>query len=481
MPPFLRSRWVWIVVAVLLVTGAGLAARFWLGGYVVRSVLRMAGASEIRHGAVRGTPGLMQVENLSFKVRSRSFAAARVTLQRESWWMASLGNVRIEGARVPVVLDQSDTDPWNWTTYDQGGLGDGPVNLPFESLDLDGELIVRMATVPDMPITVKLEGRPRTGSSWVGSLVAEGEGFRLAGGGSLLRAGQELDYQVHRAELDLAVWSRHIQRLVPLPGGPWEMGGRLTGVSEGKVTAKRFAATAQVTLRHGAMQAGTTDVGASGAEAELEFSDLWKLRTKTGTLRLAELRVGRLPFRQVTADFGLWDGRAITVNRATAEALGGWVEVGTFRYELNQRALALNLQAKGIRAPALLGLTVGVVPRFTGRVGGVLPLRIHGDGVQISDGVLALEPGSAGELQFDATALLRSGVKLEPAAEQVFKAAGRASVVLRLESLQFEIRPAGLPLGASARAQVTGTVDGTPVAFTYHVNGAVERYLRILR
>ena len=477
----LRSRLTWIVaVLLLLIVGAGLAVRFWLGGYVVRSVLGMAGASEIRFAQVRGTPGRIVIEDLEFRVRTQPFAARRVTVERESWWMASLGNVRIEGVRVPVVLDQSDTDPWNWTTYDQGGLGDEPVNLPFQSLDLDGELVVRMATVPDMPITVKLEGRPRTGSSWIGSLVAEGEGFRLAGGGSLLRAGQELDYQVHSAELDLAVWSRHIQRLVPLPGGPWEMGGRLTGVSEGKVTAKRFAATARVSLRGGSMRAGTVDVAASGAEAELEFSDLWKLRTKTGTLRLAELRVGRLPFRQVTADFGLWDGRVITVNHATAEALGGRVETEAFRYELNQRALALSLRATGIRGPALLGLTSGVAPRFTGRVGGVLPLRIHGDGVQISDGVLALEPGSAGELQFDATTLLRTGVKLEPATEQVFKAAGRASVVLRLESLRFEIRPTGLPLGTSARAQVTGTVDGAPVNFTYHVNGAVERYLRVL-
>lgn len=479
-PSALRSRLTWIIAALLLAAGLFLGVRFWLGGYVVRSVLRMAGASEIRYEAVQATPWRVEIENLRFKIRTQSFAARRVTLDRDTWWMASLGNVRVEGANVPVVLDGSHVDPWNWSTYETGGLGDEPVPPPFQSLDLDGQLVVRMAKVPDMPIGVKLEGRPKSGTSWIGSLVAEGPGFRLAGGGSLLRAGQELDFQVHSAELDLAVWSRHIQRLVSLPGGPWDMGGRLTGVGEGKVTAKRFAATARVSLREGRMRAGREDIAATGAEADLEFSDLWKLRTKSGTLRIAELRIGRLPLRWVTADFGLWNGSQITVNQASATAFGGRVEAEGFRYQLNDRTVSLTLRASDVRVADLLALTAGVTPRLTGRVDGELPLRIHGEGVQINGGRLAIQPGTDAELQLSSSALLRSGVQMDDDTGRVFKAAGSASVVIRLDDLQFDLRPPGLPLGTSARARVTGTVDGAPVSFTYHVNGAVERYLRIL-
>ena len=87
------------------------------------------------------------------------------------------------------------------------------VNLPLETLDLDGRIVVRMSGLPDLPVGLRLEGRPRTGSSWVGRLEADGPGFHLTGSGALLRAGQELEFQVQAAELDIAVWSAHLQRL----------------------------------------------------------------------------------------------------------------------------------------------------------------------------------------------------------------------------------------------------------------------------
>lgn len=463
-----------------VLAGSLLAARFWLGGYVVRSVLRMAGASEIRLGAVRGTPWRLEVEDLEFQVRTQPFSARRVTLRRAHWWEASLGDVRVEGARLPVVLDSSDVDPWNWSTYDDGGLDDEAVQPPFRALDLDGELVVRMAALPDRPIAVKLEGRPASGTSWIGSLVAGGEGIRLAGGGSLLRAGQELDFQVHSAELDLGVWSRHIQRLVRLPGGPWELGGRLTGVAEGKVTAKRFAATARVNLRAGRMQAGTRDIAADGAEAELEFSDLWKLRTRSGVFRLNRLRIGRLPLHDITADFGLWNGRQLNIARISASTLGGRIEAEPFSYSLDQRALALTIRPADLHAGSLLGLMAGVAPRVTGRAGGELAMRIHGTGVQIDHGHLALHPATDAELQINAAALLRSGAQMDEPTRRVFKTAGNQSVVVRLDEFRIEVRPPGLPLGTSARVIVTGRVDGESVSFIHHLNGAVERYLPIL-
>lgn len=475
-----RRRLLWIVAALALFAGAGLGVRYWLGGYVVRSVLRLAGASQIKFADVRGTPWRLEVADLAFMVRTQPFTARRVTLIREKWWQASLGDVRVEGARLPVVLDRSDINPWDWATYDDGGLGDEPVQPPFRSLVLDGELVVRMVTLADEAIRVHLEGTPLDGTSWIGSLVAEGPGFRLAGGGSLLRAGQELDFQVHSAELDLGVWSRHVQRLVALPGGLWELQGRLTGVGEGKVTAKRFAATARVSLREGRMRVGARDVSADGIEADLEFSDLWKFRTKSGALRVAELRLGRLPLHDLTADFGLWNGKQLTIHRGAARALGGRVETDTFGYHLDQRGVAVTIRPAGVSLAALLGLVTGPVPRITGRAGGELALRIHSDGVQVDGGHLAVESGVPSELQLNAATMIRSGARMDAATQEIMKAAGGQSVVVRLDAFRLDVRPPDLPLGTTARVEASGRVDDNPVAFTYHVNGAIERYLRVM-
>jgi len=475
----LRSRLLWIAVAVLVF--AGLAVHFWLGGYVVRSVISLAGGSEIRFAQVRATPWRVVVEGLHFSVRTQEFAARRVTVEREHWWMASLGNVRVEGAQVPVTLDGSDLDPWQWSTYERGRLGDEPVNLPFQSLDLDGEIIVRMATLPDVPVAVKLEARPKSKASWIGSLVAEAPGFRLAGGGSLLRAGQELDFQVQSSELDLETWSGQIQRLVPLPGGPWSMGGKLTGVAEGKVTAKRFAATARVTLREGRMHAGTQDIAATGAEAELEFSDLWKLRTKSGAFRLPELRVGRLPLRNVIADFGLWGGQTVIVNSARFEALGGRAVVQPFRYYLNQRTVATTVEVENLEVGTILSLTEQRLPvQMTGRVDGTVPVQIQEFGVRLERGQLGLHPGTTAELRVNAALLLRSGAALPAETLAVLKAAGNEPLAVRLGELRFDIRPADIPLGSSARLTAAGETERGPVSFAFNVNGPIEKYLRVL-
>ncbi len=480
MTSLLSRRLFWIVAVVLALGGTLLGARLWLGGYAVRSVLRMAGATEIRHGEVRGTPWRLEVADLAFTVRSQPFSAKRVTVQREKWWQASLGDVRVEGARMPVALDNSDVTTGSWNTYEDGGLGDEPVPPPFRSLSLEGELVVRLALAPDRPVAVKLESQPRSGTSWIGSLVAEAEGFRLAGSGTLLRAGQELDFQVHSAELDLASWSPQIQRLVPLPGGPWKLAGRLTGVAEGKVTAKRFAATARVSLRDGSMRVGSRDIAATGAEADLEFSDLWKLRTSAGRLRVAQLRAGRLLFDGLEADFGLWNGKQINVSRATASALGGRVEVLPFSYQLGQSALELELKAADLQIPQLLELTPKVTPRLGGRAAGVLAIRIHESGVQLTAGELATLSGVPTDLQFNAAALLRSGSTMDAPTERLLRAAGNRSVLVRVEECRLQIRPPDLPLGASARCIVRGLVDGQPVSFTYRIDGAVERYGEIL-
>jgi hypothetical protein len=481
MTPATRNRLLWIAGALLLAGTVWAGARFWLGGYIVRSVLGMAGASRVRFAEVSGTPWRLEVRDLAFDVKLQGFSARHVVLVRDKWWQASLGDVRVEQARVIYVLDGSDVNPWHWSTYEEQGLGNETVQLPFRSIRVAGELVVRMSAVPDLPIAVTLEGQPTGDAAWSGRLVAEGPGLRLTGAGSLLRAGRELDFQVESSFLDLAQWSRHIQRLVVLPGAPWEMGGSLHGVGEGKVTANRFAATARFSLRDGWMRAGTQDVAAAGATADVEFSDLWKLRTRSGSLRVEQLRVGRLAMRDVAAGFSLWNGKQLSIQAGTFSALGGNVAVEPFQYNLDERAVAVTLRPSGLSAVALLALTDGSAPQLSGRIGGVLPLRIHATGVQLMPGgALVLAQAGSGELQVSAAELVRSGAAMNAETEAMFKGAGGQNVVIRLDEFRLDVRPPGLPLGTSAKIAVAGRVDGQPVAFSYHVNGGIERYLRIM-
>jgi len=472
-------RLLFSAVALVALVVAVLLARPWLGGYAIRTALGMAGATAIKFRTVTAVPTRVVVEDLEFRVKSQAFAARRLTLDRPRWWRMSLGKVQVEGARVALTIDGSDTNSSAWSTYEGEAGPAEPGGLPVESLVLEGEVTVRAALQADQRLVVKLEGAPKGQSDWVGSLVVDGPGFKLAGGGTLLGWGTELDFQVHSAELDLKTWQGFIQRNLLLPDGPWQLGGRLTGVAEGHVTARRFAATARVSLREGRMKAATRDVTVEGAEADLEFSDLWKYRTKSGALRLRELRVGQLSLREVTADFGLWGDQTVTINRAAFTALGGRAEVAPFKYFATQREIATTLRVEGIDVAGLLALTTGVGAEVTGRISGELPVRIQGYGLRFDPGYLTLMPGAA-ELECNATRLLRSGATIPDCSLAVLKSAGAEAVRLRLSTLRLDIRPPDIPLGCSARLQVAGETPDGPVAFAFEVNGAIEKHLDIL-
>jgi hypothetical protein len=472
-------RLVAVLATVLVLAVMGWVVRPWLGAYAIRVALGMAGATAIKFHPVAVSPWRVVVEDLQFRLQSEAFTARRLTLERPRWWRASLGQVRIEEARVTVSIDGSDSNPWSAPSFTGEADPAEPMSLPVESLVLNGEVTVRAAAQPDQRLTVKLEGAPKGKSDWVGTLVVEGEGVKLEAGGTLLAWGTELDFQVQRAELDLHTWQGFIQRNLLLPGGPWTLGGRLTGTAEGHVTGRRFAATARVSLREGRMRAATRDVTANGAEADIEFSDLWKFRTKSGQLRVQELRAGRLSLREVTADFGLWGAQTIAVNGAAFSALGGRAEVDPFKYYLNQREAAVSLRVENLEMSRILELAPGAGVTASGRVSGILPLQIQSTGVRLDAGHLALS-APAGELEYNAATLLRSGATISDGSLAVLKAAGSKPVRLRLDGMRLDIRQPDIPLGCSARAHVTGQTDDGPVEFDFNVNGAIESYLDVL-
>src|SRR6478609_3676407 len=143
----LHRRLIWVVAAVLLLGGGVLAARLWLGGYVVRTVLEMGGATEINFKAVHGTPWHLEIDDLAVRIQAQSVSARRLVLDRPHWWTASLGAVRVEGAEWLVFLDGSDLDPWNWPAYGDAPANGEAVQLPLTTLDLDGRIVVRMSAM----------------------------------------------------------------------------------------------------------------------------------------------------------------------------------------------------------------------------------------------------------------------------------------------------------------------------------------------
>jgi hypothetical protein len=222
------------------------------------------------------------------------------------------------------------------------------------------------------------------------------------------------------------------------------------------------------------------DIVADGAEADLEFSDLWKFRTKSGVLRLQELRVGRLSLRDVRADFGLWGEQDITISRVEFNALGGRVAASPFKYFLHQREVFTTLQVDDLDLARLRELVPGMLAGISGRVAGTLPIRVLDSGVRFDPGYLELQPGPVAELECSATALLRSGAMIPAGSLTVLKEAGSKPMRIRLGELRIDLRPPGLPLGCSARLHVAGEVPEGPVTFDLNVNGAIEKYLNVL-
>src|SRR5258708_7319341 len=84
------------------------------------AVTLLAGASEIKFTITEASPWRVVVEDIGFSVRTQGFAAKRVTFTRAHWWTPSLGTVRVEQARVPITVDGSDTNPFTWSTYQNG-------------------------------------------------------------------------------------------------------------------------------------------------------------------------------------------------------------------------------------------------------------------------------------------------------------------------------------------------------------------------
>ncbi|MBL9215980.1 MAG: YdbH domain-containing protein [Opitutaceae bacterium] len=461
----------------------GVLARALLTGFAVRALLESAGASEIRFAVAQATPWRVEVADLDFRVRTQSFGAKRITLARDHWWSPTLGRVSVEQARVPLNLDGSDTNPWDWATYRNGQVSASPARLPVDEITVDGQLLVQAAALPEQALAVKARARLAGPGRWEVQAEAAGPGLALQAAGSYDLGQDALEFQVTEAALDLQPWQQFVQRLVVLPGGDWELAGRLTGRAQGRWAGSELAVGGEVALADGRVRYARRDVTAEGIEARLDIKDLPRLVTKPGTLRVREIRVGQLTLAALDAEVAFESRERIVVPRLSLAALGGTVAAEPFRYTLSQRVLEAAVTVDGISIEQVMALTRDLPAQATGRVDGRFPIRLDDSGLRLGTGWLALQPGVYAEVQFNATGLLTRGVAPGHPSYAVLKKIESGLLKLKIGELRLDIRPPDAPPGRTAQLHLTGSpVDPdvkAPVILDLNVNGPLEKLLNL--
>lgn len=472
-------------LAFVAAVAAAYLLRFPLTAAAVTSALRMAGAGEIKLSVSHSSPWRVVLDDVGFKVRAQDFKAQRVTMERRHWWTPSLGAVRVEQLRVPVTIDGSNTNPLSWDTYaGQSGGGGGAVALPVEEISIDGQIVVKAAALPDQILTVKLAARLKENSEWEGHVQAEAPGLTVKAEGNFRPSDNELRFRVPEVALDLARWQDFLQRLVVLPGGRWELAGRLTGSAEGRAKGKEVTLAGRVQFREGRLFYPEKKITLTGVEAELVFDDMWNFHTPPGqTARAQELKVGELTLRDVSLTFGVENSEKVAVTQASLKVLGGSISAEPFKLFANQRELEITVLADGLDVEQILAVAPTVPARASGRVDGRLPLRIDASGLRLGTGWLALKPGVYAEIQFNAVGLLTNGVDPKNPRFAVLNKIESGLLRLKVGELRLDVRPPSAPPGRSATLRVTGEpVDPTvkaPVTLDLNVNGPLERLINL--
>lgn len=480
-PP--RRKLAWIGAGVLVAVLLAVLLRKPLVAAALTSGLKMAGAGEVQLAVKEASPWGVEVENLGFKIRTQRFDARRVTFDRSRWWAASLGRVKVEGARVPLTIDGSDTNPWAWASYSGGAPSGAVLAVPAEEVSVDGVLVVQAAGQKEQELTVKFAARLGEGNRWHASVDASAPGFVAQAQGDYDLPKEALQFRLARAEIDLGRWQGFIQSLVVLPGGRWEMAGQLSATAEGRWGDHQLAASGTVRLRDGRFVYAERNVTAEGVQADFTFTDFDQVRSLPGTVTIRELRAGEIAMSEVDLELAFEGPDRIAISRASLQAFGGKLAAEPFKFFPNNSELEATLLADGIVVEQVLALAKDVPAKATGLVDGRLPFRIDGGGLRLGTGWLELKKGAYAEVQFNASGLLTRGVAPSNPSYPTLKRIESGLLRLQLSELRLEIRPPNVPPGRSATVRIAGEpVDKdvkAPVKLDLNVNGPIEQLLNL--
>ncbi|MDP1580441.1 MAG: YdbH domain-containing protein, partial [Candidatus Didemnitutus sp.] len=290
-------------------------------------------------------------------------------------------------------------------------------------------------------------------------------------------------FEVTRSELDLARWQNVVQKLAPLPGGVWQMEGKVSATAAGSYAAEQVSARAQVQLREGRFVHPEGMPVASGVTAEFNFIDAVALISEPGVVRVREIDAGEIKATNFEAEIALAGADELRVSRVTMEAMGGRVAVEPFVLFPQRDDIEATLLVDGLVVEQLLALTKDLPAKATGRVDGRLPVHYNSSGVRLGTGWLELKRGAPAELQFNSYGLLTAGVAPKHPSYATLKKIETGLLRLKLTELRLDIRPPQSPAGRSATLRVAGVpVDPelqAPVHLDLNVNGPIEHLLNL--
>ena len=476
-----RRRLNWLCVGLL----TGLLGIFFLRGPLTQAAvtagLQRIGAGDIKLDVIRSTPWLVQLQNLAFKIKTQSYAAERVTMERAHWWLPTLGTVRLEGIRVPLTIDGSDTNPFAWASYaGEPSASGGSITVPMEKLSVDGQVIVR-TTGHEQALELKFAAQPAGKDTWTGTLQATGPGLSFNAEASYVLTGKRMSFHSTTLSLELKPWQDIIQRLAVMPMGPWTIDGRITGNINGTFAENKLAMDGWFRLEQGQLKNSDGGLSADGIEGNVQFIDLAHFQSSPGTLRVRELRTGKLVANELDAELTFLTSEHLAVNRLTVKIFGGSISAEPFKLALEKQELEAVVLADDLDVEKIMAMSKDLPAKASGRVDGRLPVRIDEHGLRLGTGWLQLKQGVYAEMQLTADGLLTGGMSTKSPSYAVMKRVESGLLRLKLGALRLDVRPPDAQRGQTARLHMEGDpVDPSvkaPVILDLNVNGPLEQLL----
>jgi hypothetical protein len=471
------------VLVVLLVTAvAGIAAMRWAAlPWALGAALKAGGATEVAFDVAKVSPWRVELDDLVFRLDAVRFAAERTSLERAHWWSPSLGRLRVQSARVDVEVERLTAG--QPATAPREGAPAAPVRLPLEGIAFDGQVTVRAGGELEQTLTVRFDVRPEITGDWRGEATVTAPGLDLAVTAGYAPGTAQAEFQTTTLRVDLQQWRTWLEHWVPLPAGPWDFAGKVSGAVTGSYREGKWGGQGGFQLREARLANPALAVTAEGVEADVVALDLGQMQASGVAVRAKAVTAGTVAMTDLRAELASATADRVDVSALSVRALGGTMHVEPFVCRFSDPAIEAVVRAEAIRAEEVLALTQNLPARATGALSGRLPLRYEGGNLQLGTGWLGLAEGQSLEIQFQAEGLLTAGASPKSANYAVLKQVEDGLLKLKVTELRLDVRPPNAPPNRTAQLRIVGEpVDPrvkAPVTLDLNVNGPIESLLNL--
>lgn len=251
--------------------------------------------------------------------------------------------------------------------------------------------------------------------------------------------------------------------------------GRLTYAGTIAWTGGHLDGEGEIAIAGAAGQAAGMDV--AGLSGRVPLSGLTPPAIPDDTVLTAERVDAGTVLTDAEVVFGLRRSGKIPVTKVEAAWAGGRLLTRPFVVSPDGPAAALTLEVVGVDVAAVLALADVPGLEGTGALSGRVPMVLHGDQLRIESGRLAAdEPGL---IRYDPARAPRGALQAE--GETPVGAVLKALSDFRYETLEM-LLDGTVGDEMAARLVIRGAnpafYDGTPVALTLNLSGALDRVIR---